>query len=314
MKARTVKLILSKHFAAWVNSLPEGMRSDAKKFGVISGGSIVSLLLNEEPKDFDIYFTDFEFTKKLAQHYVSLFEGQNPRTNGKTALSVKSDPKANRVAIVAQSSGVASEEEPQESYEYFEGTSGEEAARYLDDTLSSLGESNLLGEKPGKNGRPKKYSPVLLTANAITLSGGIQLILRFIGPIVEVRKCFDFVHCTCYWEAASDHLELPPKALEAILTKELRYLGGSKYPLCSIIRIRKFIERGWTITAGQVVKAIWDVNKLNLSDPDVLQEQLTGVDAAYFTEVLSILRDGMKTSGAKQIDGTYLMELIDRVL
>jgi hypothetical protein len=94
-----------------------------------------------------------------------------------------------------------------------------------------------------------------------------------------------------------------------MLVRDLVYMGESKYPLCSIIRTRKFLQRGWRINAGQFVKMAWDLNKLDLSDINVLEDQLVGVDVAYFEEVLSLLRE----RGGEQIDGAYLMQVIDKV-
>ena len=98
-----------------------------------------------------------------------------------------------------------------------------------------------------------KFRPVYISANAITLSDQFQLIIRFYGDAEEIHSNYDFAHCTCWWRSKDGHLELPSEALECLLTNELRY-KGSKYPLASIIRTRKFINRGFTINAGQYLK------------------------------------------------------------
>lgn len=162
-----------------------------------------------------------------------------------------------------------------------------------------------------KNESKPKFRPVSLTTNAITLSHGIQIVIRFFGSPEEIHANCDFIHCTCVYDYKSGEVSLPPAALESILGKFLIYKGGSKYPLCSIIRTRKFVERGWKCDAGQYVKMAWDLNQLNLNDIGVLEDQMVGVYAAYFEEVLAILRAG-KEAG-KELSGTYLMEVIDRV-
>ena len=92
-----------------------------------------------------------------------------------------------------------------------------------------------------------------------------------------------------------------------ILTKELIY-AGSKFPICSLFRIRKFIERGWTINAGEILKISYDISKLNLDDYETLRNQLIGVDTAYFAELLNVLKNDNKP-----INRTYLYEIINRV-
>lgn len=90
-----------------------------------------------------------------------------------------------------------------------------------------------------------------MSTNAITLSHRLQIVNRFYGKPDEIHDNYDFVHCTNYWTSWDSELVLRPAALEALLTRELRYVG-SKYPVCSLIRVRKFTARGWSINAGQI--------------------------------------------------------------
>lgn len=95
------------------------------------------------------------------------------------------------------------------------------------------------------------------------------------------------------------------------MAKELVYIG-SKYPIASVIRTRKFIQRGFSCNAGQYLKMCWQISELNLNDIKVLEDQLVGVDAAYFRILIDILK-------AKQADEefkynySYIVELIDKI-
>ena len=120
-----------------------------------------------------------------------------------------------------------------------------------------------------------KYRPVFMSTNAITLSGKIQIILRFYGDPDEIHKNYDYVHCTNYWESKEGKLTLRQPALEALMARELRYVG-SKNPICSMIRMRKFIRRGWQINAGQILKMVMQISELDLKDIRVLEDHLTG--------------------------------------
>lgn len=146
-----------------------------------------------------------------------------------------------------------------------------------------------------------------LSSNAITLSGKIQIILRFYGDPVSIHDNYDFVHCMNYWLSNTNELVLRPKSLEALLSKTLVY-NGSRYPVASIFRIRKFINRGWRINAGQILKMILQANELDLTKYDVLEDQLTGVDVAYFTEVLGAIKEKDDV-----IDSAYLIKIIDKM-
>ena len=111
-----------------------------------------------------------------------------------------------------------------------------------------------------------------------------------------------------YWECETGTLHLRPEALEALLSRTLVY-AGSRYPLCSVIRSRKFVERGWRINAGQYLKMAMQISDLDLLDHTVLEEQLTGVDVAYFTEIVNKIRE----KNPEKVDAAYLTEIINRL-
>lgn len=107
-------------------------------------------------------------------------------------------------------------------------------------------------------------------------------------------------------------LVLPQKSLEAILTKELIYTG-SKYPLASIFRAKKFIQRGWTINAGQYLKMAMQLNEMNLLDVETLNDQLTRVDFAYFRSLIHIIERKKEKEEDFKLSTPYVIEVIDRI-
>ena len=144
------------------------------------------------------------------------------------------------------------------------------------------------------------------------LSDRIQLVIRFYGEPREIHDTYDFVHCMNYWDSNSEDLTLNPEALEAILSKTLVY-KGSKYPVCSVIRARKFINRGWKINAGQYLKIAFQISELDLKDVDVLNEQLIGVDSAYFIMLIDAIQNKMQNDREFVLSTEYLSTIIDRI-
>ena len=153
----------------------------------------------------------------------------------------------------------------------------------------------------------ERFRPIFLSENAITLSDKIQIVLRFYGPPEEIHKNYDYVHATNYFWLKDGQLVLKSSALESLLSRRLVY-QGSLYPLCSLFRMRKFMERGWKITAGEITKIGLQLSELNLKDPVILREQLIGVDAAYFYELLRMIE-----SSERDLDASYLIQLIDEL-
>jgi hypothetical protein len=313
MKAKTIKQVLRKKFDDFVASITdEKVRKMVEDNTIITGGAIVSMLMQEKVNDYDLYFRNRETVLAVAQYYLGVFSKNPPITfKGQPDHTVPmyiDDSNPERVKIVIKSAGIASDKGA-DNYSYFEAGGDEHAEAYVNAVTNAdeVGASTINDEKP-------KYTPVFLSSNAITLSNGVQLVLRFFGEPEEIHKNYDFIHCTSVWTSWDNKLVLPQPALEAILTKELRYTG-SRYPLCSIIRIRKFVARGWSINAGQILKMCMQLNELKLTDIAVLEDQLTGVDAAYFVQVLDRLRAKQKEDGTEgqPVDSTYLMTIIDRL-
>lgn len=297
MKAKTIRKVLAAKMEEWVANVDDpAVASVISENAIITGGSIASMLLKETVNDYDVYFKTKEAAESVAKYYVNKYNSTvNPSIKPIVICS------EGRVSIKIQSSGTADERVDDTSYKYFEMLPEDDirSSEYIDPT--ELEDKNIIDDSKGK------YRPVFMSSNAITLSNKVQIIIRFYGSPEEIHKNYDFIHCTCWWSSWDGNLFLNPDAMEALLARELRY-QGSKYPLCSIIRTRKFIKRGFSINAGQYLKMCMQLSELDLTDIDVLEDQLTGVDAAYFRQVIEYLRDS-----GKQFDAAYVCEIAERI-
>jgi hypothetical protein len=290
MNSKNIKKALSAKINKWLESVEDKeVKKVIRDNTIISGGALVSLLTGSEVHDYDVYFRTKEAVLTVAKYYAEKFNSAHS-----TGASIKEIPDG-RIVIFIQSQGVAGEEK-EEDLPFLEGEFIPEEA---DQTES---EST---EKP-------KYRPVYLTSNAITLSDKIQIVIRFWGDVEEIHKNYDFAHCTCSWSSWDNNLILPQKALECIINKELYYIG-SKYPLCSIIRARKFIDRGYSINAGQYLKMCLQLNDLNLHDVETLKDQLVGVDSAYFNMAINAMEQKAQNEPEWKVDNSYLFEVINKI-
>jgi hypothetical protein len=91
----------------------------------------------------------------------------------------------------------------------------------------------------------------------------------------------------------------------------LKY-NGSLYPVCSLFRLRKFIKRGWSISAGDILKMAMQISEIDLRDPVILRDQLTGVDALYFNMLIDALDKNEQNSEGKY-SVPYILTIIDRI-
>lgn len=302
----------------WAQSIDdEKVKQAILDNAIITGGAIVSLLQDEKPHDYDVYFRTEESLKLVADYYIRKFceraekNGQqivrptlqrcywNENKNVWTVLKDNEKHSDVRLRVFIRS----------------EGAVGEGFSNYSEtdmDFKRAMAKINDQIKKANKEGEKPPYTPTFLTNNAISLTDGIQLVLRFYGEPDEIHKNYDFVHCTSYWTSWNEKLVLPARALEAIINKELYYIG-SKYPLCSIIRTRKFINRGWSINAGQYVKMALQLNELDLKNLHVFEEQLVGVDSAYFGALITSIEKMKENDPDFTMDSGYLIKLINNV-
>lgn len=330
MKAKTIAKTIDKKVTDWLSTIEdESLRSLCKKDVIVTGGSIVSMFLQEPVNDYDLYFKHSKTVALLANYYAKKMiasdnfkvrpaikitfensdfaevfavnvEGEDKDSELNYFEDIKEQKlyKAERVEIYVKSQGFSAEGNDEE-YKYFESESPEDTEKFF----SEISEQKSDGEK---------YRPVFMSSNAITLSNKIQIVLRFTGDPAEIHKNYDFVHATNYW-TFSTGLVTNTAALESILSKELIY-RGSLYPLASIFRTRKFIQRDWTCHVGNYLKMALQLNELDLFDINVLREQLTGVDAAYLHEVITAVKEQQNDNPDFKFNSAYLCQIIDRMM
>lgn len=306
MKLKTIKKFITKKFNDWLDSIDDlEVKKLVKSNALISGGCITSMLQREPVNDYDVYFTTKEVCLSVAKYYARKMNEQHEDISvnvidtdaypemeytEQTYYKQRGFTQPGRVGIFCKSQPF--EETPEE------------------DIIDRMEE-----EKEKEDDGPK-YRIKYISPNAISLSDHVQLVLRFYGDIETIHENFDFVHCTNYWSSKDEAIHLNQKALVSILTKELNYIG-SKYPIASMIRVRKFVQRGWSCNAGVHLKIAFQISKLNMEDVSTLEDQLVGVDVAYFVMFIDAMKKGEKaaTDEGKPFVITYgyVCEIIDRI-
>jgi len=292
MKRKTINKVIREKLEDWKNSITdESIKKDLFKNVMVSGGCIASMLMKQDVNDFDIYVKDINFLMKLARYYadkksVGVFDGRN---------------REKYMAEFREAQGFTGNHDVFESYD---------AAEYV--RLRTLSPEQVKLDVPSEGIRyepveGKTYQVAFFSQNAISLTDKLQIVLRFTGSIEEIHKNYDFIHATNYYTPETG-LVTNIQALESLISKDLKY-QGSLYPLTSIIRMKKFILRGWTINAGEILKIMFQLSELNLKDVDVLEQQLIGVDIAYFSTLISVLRGVKKET----ITSQYLNTLIEKI-
>ena len=290
MKSKTIKKVISAKMNEWLETITDvALRKEVKENILVSGGSIASMLLKEPVNDFDVYIQDMDVLLRLANYYC-----KGKVLDGRKRLDYLED----RFPDLDILDPVMPNGERYVAEPYVRISNLKKDQIKLD--INGIGERIEQAENT-------KYLPLFLSQNAISLQDDVQIVLRFNGNAEEIHKTFDFIHATNFF-TFTDGLVLNKEALESLITKNLSY-QGSLYPLTSIIRMKKFIARGWTMNAGEVLKMIFQVSELNLKDIEVLEEQLIGVDVAYFSTLIEALRGVDKN----KLTPAYMNTMIDKI-
>jgi len=341
MKAKTIEKDILSTITKWALSIENKELQDlAINEAVVTGGCIASMFLQDPVNDYDIYFKNISTTFKLTCYYV---EKMKQTSSAPLAIRITYDSPndANLALKTSIGSGCIAignyeSEQDYESEYHKEGfwdnklilkvnpdtftKPQDQISDFLDNAnrvevfvkSSGLAENDDLDQHEHSVEENGKYRPVFLSSNAITLSDKIQLVIRFIGTPAQIHESYDFVHATNYW-TAKEGLVTNSEALEALLAKELVY-RGSKYPLASIFRTRKFIKRDWNLHIGNYVKMAMQLNEFDLNDLATLEEQLTGVDSLYMHSIISAIKSKRKDDESFKFNSLYVCELCDRMM
>lgn len=313
MKASTVKTVIKYTIDKWLDTIEdESLRSCMASDIIVTGGCIASLLMGDGVNDYDVYFRTKETAFKYATYACENFNSNNNLISKvkdytpfvkETQITNINGELEDRIVFFIKSAGMA-EEDNDRAYDYFESLPAEDSEIFISGDPIEAAE---LVKDEVRDKKKSRFRPVFLTDNAVTLSDKVQVIIRFWGEPSEIHRTFDYAHAMCYYDYAKNYLHLPQEALECMLSKTLIY-NGSLYPIASLFRMRKFIKRGWRISAGQILKIVLQLEGKPLTDTDFLKEQLMGVDVAYMQQLISILRNEKG-----RVDATYIIKLIDKV-
>ena len=301
---KTIKSIVAAKVNKWLSSIEDDkLRKQVRENTIVTGGSITSLLLGDDPNDFDIFFKDLATVRAVAEHYVKLFRDKHGYDADRIKIEEKPDSRGiSTLTIKIRSDGVAGTDEAAEA------DTGAETVVADGSVVVSDATQMIVNGATDTQNKSKAFRPIFLSRNAITLSDKVQLVLRFYGSAEQIHSTFDFAHTKCWYDVYKGELHVPVTAARAIMSKSLIYTG-SYFPVCSVLRMRKFISRGWRMSAGSVLKMCLQISKLDLESLDVLEEQVLGCDTAYMLNMLAALR----AKHTDRVPHTYVAEVLDQL-
>lgn len=310
-KPKTIKKVIRSQIDNWLESIEDkNLVRDIKRDTIVTGGCIVSMFLGEKIRDFDIYFKTKETTKKVAEYYLNeykefIYNNQDDCVREHTISNLRGVAE-DVVEVYIASRGVVEVDEDNSDYDlYGEGD--------LEETMKEIiAMGKPVDDEEAREYKQRPFHINFISPNAITLSNKIQIILRFYGNAEEIHKNFDFAHAMSWYDYHKNELVTPTETLHCILSKTLRY-QGSLYPIASLFRMKKFIERGWKCSAGEIIKIAFQIKLIDFTSVEQLRQQLTGVDMLYMRSFIEALENFNKNNPGRSFDESYMVEVVDRI-
>lgn len=238
-------------------ALPSKLRKLFDNSAIIAGGCFASAVVGDRINDVDIFFKDARFLRKFGR------------------LINEHIPQEHRFDLVYDGFGY--------SVMFMEEHSGIEAG---------VGRKRKIDQVSLNCEISDKIKVIAIGPNAITarfdgLPYTAQIVTRLLTQdIIDLKKQFDFAHTQFFYDVLRDEYVASSLAERSAIDKTLIYTG-SKYPFSSMVRMVKYIRRGWSISPSQMFLIANDLSKLDMHDSGVLLDQLLSIDVAYFLNVLS---------------------------
>lgn len=133
----------------------------------------------------------------------------------------------------------------------------------------------------------------------------VQAVMAFKGTPSQIFSTFDFTVCCGAYSFRDEAFELHPRFLPDNITKRLVYLGGSRFPLCALYRVKKYLLKGYTISGGTLVHIGLCANRLEITTYADLKTQLRGVDTQFLGDFLESKPDDLPCNVSEVIDEMF---------
>lgn len=133
---------------------------------------------------------------------------------------------------------------------------------------------------------------IVETETAVTFKKGdivLQVIkkMELIVPDMETLiAMFDYTVCMAAYDIANDILCMDDDFLKHNCQKRLVFNPATKYPIASLIRMQKYVNKyGYKISGIELAKIGLSINKLRIETYADLKNQLLGIDTLFLKDL-----------------------------
>lgn len=111
------------------------------------------------------------------------------------------------------------------------------------------------------------------------------IIYRFFETVEEIFNDFDFTCCMGALDTSTEEIVLHPDFLKHNAQRYISFNSGTAYPIVSLMRVQKYVEKGYTISRPQMLRIIMRCMELDITSWEQLEDHLGGMYGLQFDEV-----------------------------
>ena len=121
----------------------------------------------------------------------------------------------------------------------------------------------------------------------------VQFVKIVTGTPPEVLAQFDFTICQGAFIAVEHGLGqfvFGKDFLQHLAQRRLVFNTTTKFPICSLFRLRKFLKRGFSFSGIEAIKLGLAIQNLDIDNYEDLRAQLMGIDTLFLKELTDSLK------------------------
>lgn len=126
---------------------------------------------------------------------------------------------------------------------------------------------------------------------------------------------YDFTVCMAAYQffedGESEGFVFGDEFFKHIGQRRLVFHTGTMFPLCSLLRVMKYIKRGFSITGMELMKIGLAIHSLKIETYSDLRRQLQGIDTAFLADLTEQMKDG-NPLGVKEYVKEEFMTMIEQ--
>lgn len=135
---------------------------------------------------------------------------------------------------------------------------------------------------------------------------------ELMGQPSDIFDSFDFTVCMGLFDFAADEFVLHDDFLKHLAQRKLVVHVGTRFPICSLLRVLKYQRRGFKISGVDMMKLALAVHRVELNTFKDLRRQMMGIDTAFLMALTDRFKEGEAAEKPYRFD--EFMEMVDEYM